>query len=154
MPTHCRIQLQVTCPVHRLGERLDSLSEGKRLFPDIHAAKALGVLRWLLTQLGVESAGSYRTHDLRRGHALDLQLSGVFPFPARDPHSCGAIMRFKVPRYMRSWRQEIGNLPPFSSTLIGQGSSVTWSFKHTLTSPMVLMRMCDHMCGRPSSPDG
>ena len=27
--------------------------------------------------LGVDNALEYRTHDLRRGHALDLQLSGA-----------------------------------------------------------------------------
>lgn len=43
------------------------------------AAKALGMLRYLLTQMGEPHASEYRTHDLRRGHALDLQLSGVRP---------------------------------------------------------------------------
>ena len=30
--------------------------------------------------LGVKDHMAYRTHDLRRGHALDLQLSGVNKF--------------------------------------------------------------------------
>lgn len=77
MCMHHRVECQVTCPVHRLGERLESLTEGQQLFPGISAAKALGVLRYLLAQTGVVDSDSYRTHDLRRGHALDLQLSGV-----------------------------------------------------------------------------
>lgn len=31
----------------------------------------------LLKVLGVDQAQAYRCHDIRRGHALDLQLSGA-----------------------------------------------------------------------------
>ncbi len=31
----------------------------------------------ILSEVGVEDARAYRAHDLRRGHALDLQLLGT-----------------------------------------------------------------------------
>ncbi len=37
---------------------------------------ALEKLRFMLGQVGVVKAELFRTHDLRRGHARDLQLSG------------------------------------------------------------------------------
>ena len=41
-------------------------------------AEALGALRHMMcAAVGQVDAHLYRTHDLRRGHALDLQLSGV-----------------------------------------------------------------------------
>ena len=71
-----RVVYQVTCPVHRLGPLLDSLADGECLFPGITASRALATLRMILKALSVDCADDYRTHDLRRGHALDLQLSG------------------------------------------------------------------------------
>ncbi len=68
--------LEVTCPVHVLGPILDSCQHGQLLFEGISSADALGVLRMLLGEIGVKDSKVYRTHDLRRGHALDLQLSG------------------------------------------------------------------------------
>ena len=56
---------------------LRAARDGECLFQDITAAKALATLRLLLASVGVAQAGEYRTHDLRRGHALDLQLSGA-----------------------------------------------------------------------------
>ena len=38
-------------------------------------ASVLAALRHLLGAVGVADAALYGTHDLRRGHALDLQLS-------------------------------------------------------------------------------
>ena len=67
-----------TCPVHALGPYLDGLRDGEPLFPGITPARALEVLRLMMAGIGVVNAGQYRTHDLRRGHALDLQLSGLF----------------------------------------------------------------------------
>ena len=40
-------------------------------FPDANK-----MLRVVLEAIGTENAGTYRTHDLRRGHAEDLRLSG------------------------------------------------------------------------------
>ena len=53
------------------------LSEKKTLpFKDITAANALKVLRIMMGLVGVDDPGRYKTHDLRRGHAKDLQLAG------------------------------------------------------------------------------
>jgi len=50
--------------------------EGTPLFEGMTSAKVLEQLKLLLHAVGVAEADSYRTHDLRRGHAKDLQLSG------------------------------------------------------------------------------
>ena len=72
----CR-ECAATCPVHVLGPLVDHTAEGVPVFGHITAASALEVLRKMLVALEVQDAGAYRTHDLRRGHALDLQLSGA-----------------------------------------------------------------------------
>jgi hypothetical protein len=72
--------MQVTCPVHVIGPVVNRCKPGQALFEGITAASALAVLREWLMEIGVEDARAYRTHDLRRGHALDLQLSGS-PLP-------------------------------------------------------------------------
>ena len=41
------------------------------------ASTALRDLRFVMLQIGSVNAESYRTHDLRRGHAWDLQNSGA-----------------------------------------------------------------------------
>ena len=69
---------KVTCPVHQIGGMLKN--DGQPLFAGITAASALVALREMLEGLGVSNAASFRTHDFRRGHALDLQLSGAFSF--------------------------------------------------------------------------
>ena len=66
-----------TCPVHRIGPFLTNVPEGVKAFPDISAASALSGLRDTLALLGVANAESYRCHDWRRGHARDLQASGI-----------------------------------------------------------------------------
>ena len=38
---------------------------------------ALAVLRGWLQHLNIENATWYRTHDIRRGHARDLQAAGA-----------------------------------------------------------------------------
>ena len=60
---------------------------GARPFASISAAAALGVLRAILGKLDVANASKYRCHDLRRGHARDLQMSG------KPLHlcACGAV---------------------------------------------------------------
>lgn len=67
---------QETCPVHVIGPLITELGQGAAPFGGISAACALGILRLLLQKIGVAGALDYRCHDLRRGHALDLQLSG------------------------------------------------------------------------------
>ena len=66
-----------TCPVHVLGPIIRDWPEDVPLFDGISAYVARAKLREMLGALGVQESGSYRTHDLRRGHALDLQLSGA-----------------------------------------------------------------------------
>ena len=65
-----------TCPLHVLGPALDDASVGAPLFAGITPSKALKALRVMLAAVGVKDACTYGTHDLRRGHAKDLQLSG------------------------------------------------------------------------------
>ena len=66
-----------SCPVHVLGPLLEQKKAGERLFPGVSAGDALCGLRAMLEALKVPRAGEYRTHDFRRGHAKDLQLSGM-----------------------------------------------------------------------------
>lgn len=66
-----------TCPLHVLGPILEGRKQGVRLFPGVTAGRALCVLREMLVALGVSGAEEFRTHDFRRGHAKDLQMSGV-----------------------------------------------------------------------------
>ena len=70
-------ECQHTCPVHVLGPLLQGQECGQRFFEGITAASALTGLRHMLVAIGVGQAQAYRTHDLRRGHALDLQCSGA-----------------------------------------------------------------------------
>ena len=64
-----------TCPVHVLGPFFRSYSTGVPIFEDFTQASALQDLRELLAILGIADAGKYRCHDLRRGHARDMQAS-------------------------------------------------------------------------------
>jgi hypothetical protein len=81
-----------TCPVHVVGPYLDQHGEGQPLFAGVTATSTLKVLRQMLGALNVEGACDYRTHDLRRGHAKDLQQSGTLL-------SCGHDMCIQVPLF-------------------------------------------------------
>ena len=70
-------QCQITCPVHALWPYFEKLKIGEMAFPGIYAGKALRQLRTMLELLGIENASRFRCHDLRRGHAKDLQLRGA-----------------------------------------------------------------------------
>ena len=50
---------------------------GQQPFKGFSAGTALSLLRNLLVWLKIPEAAEYRTHDLRRGHARDLQESGA-----------------------------------------------------------------------------
>lgn len=63
--------------MHMLGPEVRKCAVGDRLFPGISAGRALSELRQFLSEIGIADASKYRTHDLRRGHAKDLQLSGM-----------------------------------------------------------------------------
>jgi len=94
---------QAACPVHRLGPILAKLSPGQKLFDGITPAKALSTLRQILRAIGLADALDFRTHDLRRGHALDLQLAGA---PLHEILTAGdwASPAFMV--YMNKYRLE------------------------------------------------
>jgi hypothetical protein len=69
---------------------------GERVFLGITSAVALSTLRLSLQSIGVARSHECRTHDLRRGHAKDLQLSGTMPrFPV-DP-SCAHCVSLGAP---------------------------------------------------------
>ena len=70
-----------TCPVHVLGKTVEAAPHGHKLFTGLNAGAALRVIRQVLEALQVKDANLYRTHDFRRGHALDLQESGELQVP-------------------------------------------------------------------------
>ena len=60
-----------------LGPLIKESSPGAALFGGITGQDALRKLRFMLAAIGVENSEQYRSHDIRRGHALDLQCAGV-----------------------------------------------------------------------------
>ena len=68
--------------MHALRPLFDNWAAGDQPFAGITAASALGTLRAILVTLQVKDAESYRCHDLRRGHAKDLQQSGWVSTPS------------------------------------------------------------------------
>ena len=62
--------------MHVLGKYFRILPVGAKPFARFSPATALAVLRGFLAKDDVPEAKFYRTHDLRRGHARDLQKSG------------------------------------------------------------------------------
>ena len=63
--------------MHGLWPYFQQLELGASPFAGITAGKALHVLRGFMEDLGHKQHQLYRTHDLRRGHAKDLQLGGA-----------------------------------------------------------------------------
>ena len=61
----------------RRRELIEKFPEGTLLFKGVTPAAALANLRKILGELNVPNAMAYRTHDLRRGHARDLQINGA-----------------------------------------------------------------------------
>ena len=66
--------------MHVIGHIINGLEHGTALFTGWTASSALSTLRTLLGLIGVEHADKYRCHDIRRGHAVDLQLAGLILF--------------------------------------------------------------------------
>ena len=99
---------RTTCPVHVLSPLLVTCKRGTRLFPGITAAGALSGLRQMLNWLGVPRACEYRTHDLRRGHAKDLQLSGIWLMSHGAESPSPYCFRVKGLRCGKFLRQENG----------------------------------------------
>ena len=62
--------------MHVMGKLVESCAPGEALFEGITSHEALDKLRFMLAAVGVENPGLYRSHDIRRGHALDLQCAG------------------------------------------------------------------------------
>ena len=94
---------QAACPVHRLGPILAKLGSGQKLFDGITPAKALSTLRHILSAIGLADALDFRTHDLRRGHALDLQLAGA---PLHEILTAGDWASPAFMAYMNKYRLE------------------------------------------------
>ena len=65
-----------TCPVCVLGRYAKRLSIGSQFFPGLAPHQCIGIVRACLVVCGVPEPGLYGTHDLRRGHALDMVQSG------------------------------------------------------------------------------
>jgi len=62
--------------VHVAWPYFEKLEPWQAAFSGIRPARALWQLREMLGRLGYDDAAIYRTHDLRRGHALDIQERG------------------------------------------------------------------------------
>ena len=67
----------LTCPVHVLAKFLLRGGEGAAPFSAFTSKSSKDELREMLSHIGIEDAGMYRTHDLRRGHSRDIQSSGA-----------------------------------------------------------------------------
>ena len=67
---------EALCPVHVLGRYFAGLACGEAPFAGISSGKASSFLKHCMERLGVENGAVYRCHDLRRGHAKDLQQAG------------------------------------------------------------------------------
>lgn len=67
----------LTCPVHKVFRFFQGYPIGSEPFASISPAVALRWLRVLLHRMGVPQAETYRTHDLRRGHAQELVDNGA-----------------------------------------------------------------------------
>ena len=73
-------QCKLTCPVHVLWKFFVEFDIGEQPFKGISAGAALSMLRNLLEWMQIPGASGYRTHDMRRGHARDLQEGGASLF--------------------------------------------------------------------------
>jgi len=60
-----------------MGTFIGNYEFGQKPFKKVTAAESLRILKEILANVGLADAHLYRTHDMRRGHALDLQLSGA-----------------------------------------------------------------------------
>ena len=67
----------LTCPVCVLGHWVKQFPVGAPLFGNFTPQSALYTLRCMLRDSGVQGDFDFRTQDLRRGHAKDLQEAGA-----------------------------------------------------------------------------
>ena len=63
--------------MQRMRELIKKFPEGTLLFKGVTPVAPLAKLRKILGELNVPNAMAYRTHDLRRWHARDLQIDGA-----------------------------------------------------------------------------
>ena len=99
-----------------LGEMLVSQKDTQP-FQGITPLNALKILRVMLGLVGVANPECYRTHDLRRGHAKDLQLAGRHHNLQGSAPPC--VMYFlKAHHYMLFWMRVNGRARHFCSILI------------------------------------
>ena len=77
MMSRCNGGCQLTCPIHVLWVWASKFGIGQKPWVGLTPGRALTELRHGLLHCGVDGAQKYRTHDLRRGHAKDLQLKGA-----------------------------------------------------------------------------
>ena len=127
------------CPVHHLAPLIGNIPEGTLLFKGVTPAAALANLRKILEELKVPNAMAYRTHDLRRGHARDLQLNGAFGLLLRvkcaSVVACGsgaslyeilAAGEWRSPGFLKVWFVLAGSLCIMSDLVVAvYGSDVT-----------------------------
>ena len=113
---------EVTCPLHALRPLFDNWAAGDQPFAGITAATALGTLRAILVTLQIQGAELYRCHDLRRGHAKDLQQSGWVspPFCAREKRPPLYPLRCAAVSNLSCWRMAFASFSPiFGHTSAG-----------------------------------
>jgi hypothetical protein len=100
--------------VHVLGAWVEQQPHGHKLFEGISAANALETLRCVLKRLHIANAEDYRTHDLRRGHALDLQLSGALAWGFFSLCACLRNRRSTAVENLGSRGMAIARIPELS----------------------------------------
>ena len=142
---------QVTCTLHAVKPLLASLHEGEEIFAGITLGDALAVLRMILRGVGLEKAGAHRTHDLHRGHALDLQLSGACRC------ACGAGMlclscSVQAPPWQKFSLLGNGARQRSCSTWTCAGWSAMLFCKRMLMKVTEMLRLSDCSCSRAVSP--
>ena len=99
----------LTCPVHVAWPAVRDVTPGGLIFAGIGANAARCKLREMLSSLRVRDAQLYWTHDLRRGHAKDLQLSGTRPSCRMSLSDC--FCHGQAPRCLKSCRPGSGEVP-------------------------------------------
>ena len=74
----CCAKAPKLCIACLLRPLMQATLPGRRVFMGVTAGGAVKALRCMLQAVGTERAQFYRPHDLRRGHAEDLRLEGMF----------------------------------------------------------------------------
>ena len=119
-------KLPTLCPVHTLWhEFFAEFAVGTKPWGDLSAAAVRKHLRDTLKKLRVPEPESYGTHDFRRGHAKDLQQSGV------ELVQILAARDWRSPRPMKSAYLDMGCLEKdvvLETALQSDDSDVDWLY--------------------------